>query len=304
MSRREFSKALGLGLGAAFVSARALARAPSRRLKIGYTGITWGAFPRGAEASATLDAALADIHRLGFHSFETFPEILEDWEAKGELAALLERHRVPLASGYLRVNLTDPEVRKENLAQIIRLAKIVLKYGGTFGVLGPNGIKREAFDFKAQRATLVAVLEDAAKAINDVGLGAGLHPHTGTAIETRDEVYAVLESADTKHMTFAPDVGQLQKGGMDARQVVKDFLPIVRHVHLKDWNGGEHFGGYCPLGQGKVDMAGVLDLLETIDPPLHAMIELDPSKDNPTAPLEAARISKDYLQKLGYEFQA
>jgi inosose dehydratase len=91
---------------------------------------------------------------------------------------------------------------------------------------------------------------------------------------------------------------------MDALKVVKDFLPIVRHVHLKDWNGGDAFGGYCPLGQGQVDMAGILDLLEGTDRPMHAMIELDPSKDAPLTPLEAAKVSKAYLQKLGYDFKA
>jgi diguanylate cyclase (GGDEF)-like protein len=37
---------------------------------------------------------------------------------------------------------------------------------------------------------------------------------------------------------------------LDALQVVKDFLPILKHMHLKDFAGGPHFAGYCPLGQG------------------------------------------------------
>ena len=31
--------------------------------------------------------------------------------------------------------------------------------------------------------------------------------------------------SNTKHVKFAPDVGQLQKGGADAAKVVEDFLP-------------------------------------------------------------------------------
>ena len=39
-----------------------------------------------------------------------------------------------------------------------------------------------------------------------------------------------------------------------------DYLPLVRHMHLKDFNGGTAFLGYSPLGQGKVDIPAILDL--------------------------------------------
>jgi len=94
----------------------------------------------------------------------------------------------------------------------------------------------------------------------------------------------------------------LQKGGSDPVKVVKDFLPVIRHVHLKDWNGGPHYEGYCALGQGKVDLAAVCDLLDKSGNDLMIMAELDPSKDMPLAPLEAARINKETLVKLGYAF--
>ena len=113
-----------------------------------------------------------------------------------------------------------------------------------------------------------------------------------------------MESADTRHLKFAPDVGQLQKGGVDALQVVKDFLPILKHMHLKDFVGGPHFGGYCPLGQGKVDIAGILDTLEKANSDANVMVELDGSKDQPMTPRETAQISKAYLEKLGYKFHA
>src|SRR5213594_3398949 len=90
------------------------------------------------------------------------------------------------------------------------------------------------------------------RAIVDLGLTPVLHQHTGTCIETREETYAVMEAVDTRYLKFGPDIGQLQKGGSDPVRVVKDFLPIVHHMHLKDYVGGDAFVGYCPLGQGKV----------------------------------------------------
>ena len=62
--------------------------------------------------------------------------------------------------------------------------------------------------------------------------------------------------------------------------------------------------GYCPLGQGKVDVAGLCNLLESSGNDLMIMAELDPSPKMPLAPLEAARINKTALQKLGYTFRS
>src|SRR5271169_6132885 len=118
MNRRDFSKAVFLGLGAA-----AALPAVARKLKIGHTCISWGTFPRGPEASATLEPAVREIAGLGYYSFETFPEVLEDWDAKGALSKLIDQYQLPFRSGYIGTNLTDPSMRKESVAKAVRLAK-------------------------------------------------------------------------------------------------------------------------------------------------------------------------------------
>src|SRR5260370_15057874 len=96
----------------------------------------------------------------------------------------------------------------------------------------------------------------------DRGLGVGLDQHPGTVVETRDEVYSVMDSVNPKYMSFAPDVGQLQKGGSDAAQVVKDFAKITNHMHLKDYSNAKHMGGYSPLGMGFAAIASILNTLQ------------------------------------------
>ena len=215
----------------------------------------------------------------------------------------MDKYQLPLTSGYIRINVTDPTKAKESLDTVVRLGKVIKKYGGVFGVLQVNGVKRDSYDFKEYRAAIISGLNDSAMALNDLGLGAGLHQHTGTAIETHDEVYTVMESVKTEHMKFAPDVGQLQKGGSDAAKVIKDFLPLVKHMHLKDYKGWKNYSGYCPLGMGEVDITGVLNTLEVAHQQANIMVELDPSPNGPMTPLETAQTSKAYLQKLGYKFR-
>ena len=299
IDRRTFGRRVLAGIGAGLLPAAVSGAQQNRRLKIGCTALIWGAVPRTPE---NLTAAIRDMAALGFHGFETFASIVSDWDAKGTLAPLLAEHRIPLVSGYATVQLTDPSTRKENLAQLIQWARALRTHGGRFMVLAPNGVKRDAYAFAEYRANIVAGLNDYAKAMNDVGLGAGLHQHTSTAVESRDETYAVMEAVDTRYVKFAPDVGQLQKGGADAAKVVRDFASITVHMHLKDYKGWEHFAGYCPLGQGTVDLKGILDTVEGANPNANIMHELDGSANAPYTPRETAARSKKYLQSLGYQF--
>ena len=115
MNRRNFTKALATGLCAASFPALA---ASKRRLKIGHTCITWGTFPNAA-GNPTLEAAVRDIASLGFWGFETFPENLADWDAKGTLSGLLEKYKLPLTSGYIRMKTTHFPVRKSKHSLII-----------------------------------------------------------------------------------------------------------------------------------------------------------------------------------------
>jgi inosose dehydratase len=299
LDRRAFIRTLaaGAGVAAALADSRA-ARAATRRLKVGHTGITWGFAPADAER------AIADVGGLGFHGYESFGDVLEAWEKNGGLKRVLDANRLPLRSAYCPVNLTDPNRRKGEIDTLVRWAKLIRSTGGSVAVVGPNNVRRSEYRFADHKADIVAALNDMGKAVADVGLVGVLHQHTGTCVETRDETYAVMEAVDTRHVKFGPDVGQLQKGGSDPVKVVKDFLPVIHHVHMKDFNGGPHYLGYCPLGMGKVDIAGVAALLESSGNDLMIMCELDPSPGQPHTPLEAARIDKMAMAALGYSFRA
>ena len=307
LERRDLLKVIAFGLGSVAISGFWAPHGrsesmPDRKLKIGYTCITWGSFPHAGD-DTTLEAALKDISAEGFWSFETFPEVLDNWDQRGLLKPLIAKYGVPLKSGYISCDLIDSSKRKDEIARISQLSKTVQKFQGTFVVLAGKGVHRDSYNFQEHKADIISALNDYAAAVTDLGLGTGLHQHTGTPIETRDEVYAVMETVNTHNLKFAPDVGQLQKGGADAAKVVKDFLPLVKHMHLKDYKGWEFYEGYCPLGMGVVDLKAILDMVESGGENPDIMVELDPSKNGPMTPLQTAQTSKAYLVKQGYTFR-
>lgn len=297
ISRREFARLLALGV-AATVSPIPLLAMKTRKIKVGHTGITW--------QNKDIALGIADVSSEGFYGFETFGEVFDSWEDKpGGLGAVLEAHRLPLISAYCAMNLTDTTKLKDEVAKAVRWAGIVKKYGGVVTVIGPNGIKRSSYDFAANKANIVAALNEICQAVSDTGLTAVLHQHTGTCVETRDETYAVLDAVNTKYVRFGPDIGQLTKGGSDAVQVVKDYLSIVEHMHLKDYNGeNPHLAGYCPLGQGRVNIPGILDLVQKKKLRGMVMVELDNDGRTPLVPLDLVKTSKAYLQKQGVVFRS
>jgi inosose dehydratase len=298
LTRRDFGQTVLACVGAAAFPAF-LSAADPRKLKIGCTTLIWGGLPNKPE---NLEPALKDMSELGYNGFETFASILEDWEKKGALAPLLQKYPIPLTSAYTTVNCTDPSVRKDQVAMLQRYAALVKKYGGRFLVQSSNN-RGTTYNFAENRANIIAAYNEYGKAVTDMGIGTGLHQHTGSAVETRDETYAVMEAVDHKVFKFAPDVGQLQKGGADAAQVVKDFSSIIVHMHLKDYKGWDQMAGYCPLGQGVVDLKGILETMETANPNANIMHELDGSANQTFTPRQTAEIGKAYLQKLGYTFR-
>ncbi|MCU1330467.1 MAG: Xylose isomerase domain protein barrel [Bryobacterales bacterium] len=251
-----------------------------------------------------VEAAIREIAALGFAGIELFGNQIEAMEEHGGIGTLLKKHKLPLISAYCGANLSDPAQRKETIAKTLQWAALIKKYDGKIVVVGPNGVRRNTYDFSAHKNDIVTTLNELGKAVSDAGLTAVLHQHTGTCVETRDETYAVMEAVDTRVMKFGPDIGQLQKGGSDPVKVVKDFLSIVHHMHLKDYDAGPNYLGYCPLGQGKVDLSAILTMMEGRNTDGQVMVELDSPPPQPVPAIETAKIAKAYLVKQGVSFGA
>ncbi|MEO8483265.1 MAG: sugar phosphate isomerase/epimerase [Acidobacteriota bacterium] len=255
--------------------------------------------------AALNEAIFKDVSELGFSGLELFDWQITGLESQGVLGGFVDRYKLPLISSYTSINLTDPARRAETIAAAVVVANILKKYGGKTIVIGPSGrVGGPSYNFNDHKQNIVTTLNELGKAITDVGLIAALHQHTGTAVETRDETYATMEAVDTRYVKFGPDVGQLQKGGVDPVEVVRTFLPVVQHMHLKDWVGGPAMAGYCALGLGKVDLVGILDLMEGRTLGGMIMVELDSGGQMPYTPRESGRIAHDWLVKNGVAMKA
>jgi inosose dehydratase len=340
LDRRTFNQLLAMSLAATAAPVLPVwAQGKKRNIVIGHTGITWparaprgggpggppAAPPAGAPAApgpgapadgrrgggppppdpALNEAIFKDVSELGFSGLELFDWQINGLESQGVLAGFVQQHKLPLISSYTSINLTDPAQRADTIAAAVAVGKILKKYGGRTIVIGPSQrVGGQSYNYNDHKQNIVATLNELGKAITDIGLIAALHQHTGTAVETRDETYATMEAVDTRYVKFGPDIGQLQKGGVDPVAVVKNFLPVVQHMHFKDWVGGQAMAGYCALGLGKVDLVGILDIMDGRKLDGMMMVELDSGGQMPYTPREAAQIAHDWLVKNGVPMKA
>jgi len=163
--------------------------------------------------------------------------------------------------------------------------------------------------WKRLHDTLDRLVERAAER----GVRACLHPHVGTLVETYDDVRRVL---DGSAVPLCLDTGHLLIGGTDPAALVREATDRVVHTHLKDvdreWAGQVQRkevtysaavagGMYRPLGQGDVDIAGIVSTLEASGYPGWYVMEQDtvlagePADDGPVRDVLA---SVTYLRGL------
>ena len=122
--------------------------------------------------------------------------------------------------------------------------------------------------------TLLTNLDRIADHAASRGVEASLHPHMGTMIENGAETLRVIEGS---HIGLCVDTGHLAAAGADPGAIVGSYPARVRHVHLKDVDsalagrvvdGSLTFadavraGLFVPLGNGSVDVTGIVQALE------------------------------------------
>ena len=194
-------------------------------------------------------------------------------EVKGELAEF----GMTLLGGFTPVVLHDPAMRETTIAQATAMARLFERAGGTKFVTAvvqdPDWSVPRALTPEEQRhmVEMFGVIDEICAAH---GLQQVLHSHVQTLVETADDVNRVLDTCD---VNWCLDTGHLAIGGVDPVQFAKEAMERVGHVHLKDVRldmvapvlrrevslmHATQNGLFTPLGQGDVDIAGVVQTLE------------------------------------------
>lgn len=272
-------------------------------MKIGHTGITWG-------IPGDVETAYQETAELGYMSFETFATTILAWNDRpGGYRVLVERYGIPTSAAYCYKEWIDPSKAEQDMDAARREADASREAGASSLVL--QGGSRPQGGLDADRMHRLAdALNRIGAYCQEIGLVASLHPHTGTAVETRGEIDAILRLTDPALVGFAPDTGQIAKGGSDIVEVLETYQSRISHVHLKDWCGkferddtGREidltgYVNYEPIGNGVLAMPEILRILAEANKDFWVNVELDGTSRAPRTPKEAAAMSRRYLGEV------
>ncbi|MET0863022.1 MAG: sugar phosphate isomerase/epimerase [Nakamurella sp.] len=218
---------------------------------------------------------LAEMRQIGLNATEFGPDgFLPDTpEGKAETLADAELHGV---GGFTPVVLYRSDVDPAPAVDAVldgfdAVGAKVVVLSADSGMVGYDA--RPDLD-AAGWTTLLNNLDRLTELAAARGVKAVLHPHVGTMIEKPDEVQRVL--ADSA-ISLCLDTGHLLIGGTDPAALTRQAPGRIAHTHLKDVDAslakrvqaGELTyteavgqGMYKVLGQGDVDIAGVIRELE------------------------------------------
>ncbi len=273
------------------------------KYRIGHTALTWDVFAH----PENIADAVKDCAELGYAGTETGGRLYDWWlkERPGQLQKLLKEHGVKMACLFQSGNWTEAAEREGLVADGRRWAEELKEIGGEVLMIVPGNKRPEPAYTREEFQIMADTMNEVGRQAKAVGLKCAMHPHWGTVAETREEIELLLSLLDPSIVGFAPDSGQIAKGGADPVPLFEKYKDRIQHVHLKDlspeWEEMKRAGvplrspaGYAEVGQGLVNFPAIFDIVKSIDFDGWLMAELDETK---TTGHQSAAISREYLRK-------
>ncbi|MFF4892879.1 sugar phosphate isomerase/epimerase family protein [Micromonospora chersina] len=275
------------------------------RTRVAGAPVNYGIY-RTTDAPVGPDDLLAALARDGYTGVDSGPV---GYLGTGEtLARRLAANGIDLAGGWVDLRFADPDGFAADLAQLDAALDVftaapagdarfaprpTLACPGNPGRMARPGTPTDLASALPAAAwpDFAARVQQAADRCRDRGLEPVFHYHLGTDVETEAEADRLLELTD---IAICLDTGHLALAGGDPVAAVHRWAGRIGQVHLKDADLATHArvraaggglmdmvaaGGFCALGRGDVDLAGVLAGLDEIGYTGWLVVEQDAPED-------------------------
>jgi inosose dehydratase len=222
---------------------------------------------------------LAEMHGIDLAATELGPD---GWLAQGSNRAIrdvLDAHELRLVGGFVCATLHRRDRHEKEIEAVRKQAQHIADAGGDVLVLsivgGSAGYDEVLQLDDGEWNAVFDGIERCVDVAREVNLECVVHPHIGTTIETREQVMRLLAGSDVR---ICLDTGHLMIGGTDPVALAREHPDRIGHVHLKDvradladrvrtgelsYSDGVTEGLYVPVGKGDVDIATVVECLES-----------------------------------------
>jgi len=306
MTRREFLAAT------AAVPATSAAPAPKATITVGITVDTRPDWNGPENFIRSIDEASS----AGYHRIETFWNYVERWQdnPRGLADELTKRNlRLETVSngGRMHADFVDPSQRTAVIEDHMKLVHFIEWFRCDHLKINIGG-KHGPGDRTAGYKEMAKTFNEIGKRVRDMDMRLGVHPHLGSALETKQDTEAIMEMTDPNLVHLIVDTGHTTMAGMDPVQLTRTYLHRIVEFHIKDV-APQNRGGFkgvlkgpynttaenrifFELGKGGVDFPGIKKILDDNQWKGWWTVELDRTG---TTAKESCTIAKKYLEKLG-----
>ena len=293
-------------------------------IRIATAPVSWGILEvEGWGKQRPYGEVLDEIVKAGYTGTELGPYGFLPTDPK-QLKSELAKRNLPLLGAFTPLPLAHAGQHDAALQSAMEVARLLAPAGAMLLVLademssarmavagsvdeGRDGMNASQWDGAAR------LLDRVARAGRELGLSSVFHHHCGTYIETPGEVERLLAMTDPQMLGLCLDTGHYVYGGGDPVDCARRHGKRIRHLHLKDvkppvlervrreripYLDAIRMGVFCELGQGGVNLTGVIHELTAAGFDGWAVFEQDVDPTQPGCnPLESATRSRNYLRK-------
>jgi inosose dehydratase len=296
-------------------------------IRVGNAPVSWAVY-EADRPNPPFAQVLDEIAQAGYQGTELGPYGYFPTD-ENALRRELRSRNLGLGSSFVPLPLEDAARRVESVKIALRVARLLATQGVPELILADDEDperERIAGRVGAGAGWNDAQWREAALSVNSVaqalrgelGMRVVMHHHAGTFVETPEEIERFLHETDPTSVGLLLDTGHAVYGGADPVEIVKRHGERVRYVHMKDARrdviahvrAGELSmrqawarGVFCPLGDGVVDFANVVEQLRSNGYAGWLIVEQDVVPDPQgrlvPEPFASAKRSRAYLQRLG-----
>ncbi|SFJ52360.1 inosose dehydratase [Halobacillus dabanensis] len=231
-----------------------------------------------------LDDIMDTVSKAGFKGIDVQVAMLGKYKHDPQkLKAELDKRGIELAALTVPFTWSNNNETEEERAHADYYINY-LKYfsGAVMNVPSRVGPNRENLLKRQQQ--IISCANALGKRAFENGVVASFHPASPETsyFRTKEDYDVLFNSLDTRYIGYTPDAGHIMAGGMDPVKIVRDNLPIIKHVHFKDCSKTSE---WKKMGTGDIDFPAIVEHLREYDYKGWIMVEeeteetaVDPNK--------------------------
>lgn len=268
-----------------------------------------------------IDTTVAHLAELGFDAieigvlprFSTALDAMDSAERK-RIPRLLRDHGLALSavSAYLSMMESDAEQFAQNRDYVQRAIDLAAEWMTGWMEDEPQPVVVSGFggkpgELETQLDPLVERLNALGDYAHERGVAVALEHHVGNAVETPEQVVAIMERVASPAIRINFDISHFNVVGVPIEESVEKMIPYAAHTHVKDERGRAPDHEYLVPGEGEFDYVRYLSAMDahgytgTVSTEISMMVQRRPDYDPLATATQSYRVLSQAFDAAGIQ---